>query len=86
MRIILFGFVERQSGFAFFGAAISVAAFLIFCADKTVMILNCKDAIIFALLDLNCFLEKVLTEDSKVFTKKAYDKNSYLPSYALVSF
>lgn len=47
---------------------------------------NEKDAIIFALLDLNCFLEKVLTEDSKVFTKKAYDTNSYLPSYALVSF
>ena len=45
---------------------------------------NEKDAIIFALLDLNCLLEEILTKDSKVFTKKAYDTNSYLPSYMLL--
>ena len=44
-----------------------------------------KDATVFALLDLNCLLEEVLAEDSKVFTKKAPDKTSYLPSYMLIS-
>ncbi len=46
---------------------------------------NEKDAIVFALLDLNCFLEEILAEDSKVFTKKMPDKTSYLPSYILIS-
>ena len=44
-----------------------------------------KDATVFALLDLNCLLEEVLAEDSKVFTKEASDKTSYLPSYMLIS-
>lgn len=44
-----------------------------------------KDAAIFALLDLNCLLEEFFTESSKVFTKKACDKNCYLPSYTLLS-
>ena len=44
-----------------------------------------KDATVFALLDLNCLLEEVLTEDSKVFTKAASDKTSYLPSNILIS-
>ncbi|MBQ6979854.1 MAG: hypothetical protein IJQ07_04350 [Clostridia bacterium] len=44
-----------------------------------------KDATVFALLDLNCLLEEILAEDSKVFTKKAPDKTSYLPSYMLIS-
>lgn len=46
---------------------------------------NEKDATVFALLDLNCLLEEVLTESNKVFTKAATDKTSYLPSYILIS-
>ena len=46
---------------------------------------NEKDAMIFAILDLNCLLEEILTESGKVFTKKTYDTNSYLPSYMLLS-
>lgn len=45
---------------------------------------NEKDAMIFALLDLNCLLEEILTKDSKVFTKETYDTKSYLPSYMLL--
>lgn len=46
---------------------------------------NEKDAVIFALLDLNCVLENILTESLKVFTKQICDNKFYLPSYMLIS-
>ena len=46
---------------------------------------NEKDAGIFASLDLNCLLEEILAEDSKIFTKSD-DKKNYLSSYMLISF
>ena len=47
---------------------------------------NENDAVIFTLLDLNCLLEEVLSEDGKVYTKDTRDKNRCLPSYMLISF